>query len=245
MVSEKPTESKKTKNKQMYYYYYYLEQGTGKLIINITFKEKDGEPVSLRQFTDFLDSINTIHQYILLLTQPEYKKDLSAIENIENITFLSYHQLEIEKIRRENPFFLTLSLRIAADGIINYWTYWEILISICKRYGKSTDELAKTIEIVLMGLSKISGSIKQLILNSKLREILGDNLEEDYLGNMINEIEKSIIKLLKNPKFSKIYNSFCTTSIVITEAISYFNFDKVEDFGNLVQSISNEKIKLI
>lgn len=99
------------------YYYYYYEAETGKLTITLNFKEKNKEPVSLEQLTDFLNTINELHRRVLYLTQPEYVKESDSFDNIDKIAMLSYHQLEIEKIRRENPFFLTLSLRLVAGGV--------------------------------------------------------------------------------------------------------------------------------
>ena len=133
----------------MYYYYHYYEPETGKLTIILNFKEKNKEPVSLEQLTDFLNTINELHRRVLYLTQHEYVKDDDNFINFDKISLLSYHQLEIEKIKRENPFFLTLSFRLVAGGVTSYWALWKILIDICK-------DMVKTVKILLKLFKKRS-----------------------------------------------------------------------------------------
>jgi hypothetical protein len=229
----------------MYYYYYYFEPETGKVTINLSFKEKNKEPVSLEQLMDFFNSINELHKSIVFLTQPEYTGNSNNLDKIDEVSLLSYHQLEIEKINRENPFFLTLSFRLVAGGAVSYWALWKIFISICNRYGKNTTHLSNTIEDIFKELENISSKIKQLRFQSKLNEILVDDEEKDEYKELIQYTKELIINALKNPKFSKIYNSLCLGSIVITDAFSTFDPENLADLADLAQSIIKEKITFL
>jgi hypothetical protein len=69
----------------MYYYYNYYAPETGKLTITLNFKEKNKEPVSLEQLTEFLNTLNELHRRVLYLTQPEYSKDNNNFDNFDKI----------------------------------------------------------------------------------------------------------------------------------------------------------------
>jgi|GEM_PF-3969248 len=226
----------------MYYYYYYFEPDTGKVTINLSFKDKDKAPVSLEQLMDFFNSVNQLHKSVVFMTQPEYKKNANNLEKIDEVSLLSYHQLDIETINRENPFFLTLTFRLVAGGAVSYWAMWKILISICKRYGKNTDDLTKTIEEVFKGLENVSSWLKQLRLHSKINEVLDDDKEKDELKELKKDTKKKVLDALKNKKFNSIYNSLCYGSIVITDAFSTFDPEDLADLADLKQSIIHEKV---
>ena len=228
----------------MYYYYYYYEAETGKLTITLNFKEKNKEPVSLEQLTDFLNTINELHRRVLYLTQPEYVKDSASFDNIDKISMLSYHQLEIEKIRRENPFFLTLSFRLVTGGVTSYWALWKILIDICKRYGKDSNDLAKTIQEAFRGLESISSKLKQLRIDSKIVDVIGSDGNNEYKDS-IDKMKNKVITALKNPDFMKYYDNLCLNSIMITDFVSMFDPEKITDLEDLVASIKGEQIVLI
>ena len=228
----------------MYYYYYYYEAETGKLTITLNFKEKNKEPVSLEQVTDFLNTINELHRRVLYLTQPEYVKDSASFDNIDKISMLSYHQLEIEKIRRENPFFLTLSFRLVTGGVTSYWALWKILIDICKRYGKDSNDLAKTIQEAFRGLESISSKLKQLRIDNKIDDVIGSDGKNEYKDSIV-KMKNKIITALKNPDFMKYYDNLCLNSIMITDFISMFDPEKITDLEDLVASIKGEQVVLI
>lgn len=225
----------------MYYYYYYYEAETGKLTITLNFKEKNKEPVSLEQLTDFLNTINELHRRVLYLTQPEYVKDSASFDTIDKISMLSYHQLEIEKIKRENPFFLTLSFRLVSGGVTSYWALWKILIDICKRYGKDSNDLAKTIQEAFRGLESISSKLKQLRIDSKIDDVIGSDGKSEYKDS-IDKMKNKVITALKNPTFMKYYDNLCLNSIMITDFISIFDPDKITDLEDLVDSIKGEQV---
>lgn len=225
----------------MYYYYHYFESETGKMSITLNFKEKNKEPVSLEQLTDFLSTINELHKRVLYLTQPEYIKDANAFENYDKLSMLSYNQLEIEKIKRENPFFLTLSFRLVTGGVTSYWAFWKILISICKRYGKDSKNLIKTIEEAFIELEHISSKFRQLRIDSKIDAVLGLKDSGEYT-EYIDSVKQKIVNALKNPDFMKYYDLLCLNSIMITDFTSKFDPDRITDLEDLVQSIKGEQV---
>ncbi len=225
----------------MYYYYHYYEPETGKLTITLNFKEKNKEPVSLEQLTDFLNTLNELHRRVLYLTQPEYSKENNNFDNFDKISMLSYHQLEIEKIKRENPFFLTLSFRLVTGGVTSYWAIWKILIDLCKRYGKDSKDLVKTIQEAFMGLEHISSKFRQLKIDSIIDAILGNNDSIEY-AQYIESIKHKIITALTNPNFKKYYDLLCENSIMITDFISMFDPERITDLEDLIQSIKSEQV---
>lgn len=209
--------------------------------ITLNFKEKNKEPVSLEQLTDFLSTINELHKRVLYLTQPEYIKDANAFENYDKLSMLSYNQLEIEKIKRENPFFLTLSFRLVTGGVTSYWAFWKILISICKRYGKDSKNLIKTIEEAFIELEHISSKFRQLRIDSKIDAVLGLKDSGEYT-EYIDSVKQKIVNALKNPDFMKYYDLLCLNSIMITDFTSKFDPDRITDLEDLVQSIKGEQV---
>ena len=154
---------------------------------------------------------------------------------------LSYHQLEIEKIRRENPFFLTLSFRLVTGSVTSYWAIWKILIDLCKRYGKDSKDLVKTIQEAFMGLEHISSIFRQLRIESKIDKILGSNDNSDY-KDLIDKMKNKVLTALKNPDFIKHYDFLCLNSIMITDFISMFDPEKITDLEDLVDSIKGEQV---
>jgi hypothetical protein len=225
----------------MYYYYNYYAPETGKLTITLNFKEKNKEPVSLEQLTEFLNTLNELHRRVLYLTQPEYSKDNNNFDNFDKISMLSYHQLEIEKIKRENPFFLTLSFRLVTGGVTSYWAFWKILISICNRYGKNTKNLIDTIEEAFRRLEHVSSKFRQLRIDSKIDAVLG-NIDSGEYAEYIDSVKQKIVAALTNPNFKKYYDLLCENSIMITDFISMFDPGRITDLEDLVQSIKGEQI---
>lgn len=229
----------------MYYYYYYFEQETGKVTIDINFKDKNKNPVSLEQLMEFFNAINELHRRVIFLTQPEYEKSANNLAKIEDVSLLSYHQLEIEKIHRENPFFLTVSFRLVADGVMPYWTLWKIFIKICKRYGSNSLNLNKTIIEVFKSMEVISSKIKQLRRDSQISKTIDKNVEESEYDNLNKTTKEKILSALKNPTFNKYYDFLCTSSILITDFFSNFNPEDLNELEDLVDYIKNEKIDFI
>lgn len=231
----------------MYYYYYYYYPETIKVNFKINFKEKHKDPVALEQLLEFLNNINELHKVLLFLTQKEYEKDYSDLTLYKKDLLLSYHQLEVGKITRENPFFVELSFHVLPSGLSIYWTLWKILIKICKRYGKTSNDLKTTIEEVLNeDISLISSKTKQLVREVKIAKVLEKNTTKLEMSLFVERIKQWIFQLLTNPEFKKIYDSFCNTSIVITDLISQVEkFTNVIDLEDLIDNVDQIEFNLI
>jgi hypothetical protein len=154
---------------------------------------------------------------------------------------LSYHQLEIEQIRRENPFFLTLSFRLVAGGVNSYWALWKILIDICKRYGKDSKDLVKTIQKAFQNLEHISPRFKQLRIDNNIDGVIGSDNKNEY-NDLIDKMKNKVLTALKNPDFIKYYDFLCLNSIMITDFISMFDPEDLNDLVDLVDSIKGEQV---
>ncbi|MFZ4413434.1 MAG: hypothetical protein ACOYOV_10160 [Bacteroidales bacterium] len=194
-------------------------EDTKKVSFKIKFKEENGESVSLEQFNDFLSNINNLHKRVILLTQPEYKGKID-LQNIDSVSLLSYHELEIEDIHRENPFFLTLSFRLASFSISPYWTLWKVLIDICKKYGKNTKDLEDTLMKLLPFFEKLFIDLKIEKRDNKINSILDEPDNYYERDNLFAKIKEWIMRFLHDKKTQNIYNSFCTSSILITQLVS-------------------------
>lgn len=228
----------------MYYYYYYYKPETGKLNITLNFKEKNKEAVSLEMLMDLMNNINEIHKRVVFLTQPEYENAAQNLDQIDKISLLSYHQLEIENIKRENPFFLKLSFRIVAGGVTSYWTLWKILIDICKRYGKDANDLNQTIDNALHSLNGFSANIlnyRRIYIIKKLKGKFED-IENDNYNKKIEHLRASVSKALQNESFIKFYNNICESSFTITDFISVFDPENLEDTADLIAEIRNNEM---
>lgn len=222
-------------------YYYYFEAETGKVTITLNFKEKNKASVSLEQLTYFLNTINELHRRAIFITQPEYIKESDNIDNIDKILMLSYHQLKIDNVRRENPFLLTLSFRLIVGGVISYWVLWKTVIDIYKTNDKESSNLVNAIQEAFRAFESISSKLSQLKIDSKTNTALGLDHESNY-EDSINKMKNKVITAIKNPHFKKHYDFLSLNSIMITDFISMFHPDKITDLKDLVKSIKDEQI---
>ena len=231
----------------MYYYYYYYAPETIKVSFKIKFRNVDKNPVELEQLLEFLKNINDSHKVTLFLTQKEYQKDGSDLSRYKEDLLLSYHQLQTGKITRENPFYFEFSFYILPDGLSMYWTIWKVLIEICKRYGNSSDNLRKTIEKILNeDISIISTKVKKAKRQIKLKELLENQNSSLKMDLLVEQIKLWLFQILSDPKFKKIYDSFCTNSIEITDLISNVeNLLEQINLEGLTDKIRNFELNLI
>ena len=217
-----------------YYYYYYLEQ-TKEVKINIKFEAEKGQPLSLLEFNEFLSNINELNRIVVFLTQPEYIKT-KDLNELDDIALLNYHDLEIKSIRRENPFFLDLIIHLHSDHIHLYWIIWKIIISICKKYGKTTKDINYTLRTILFEFETVFPEIKDCLIEHSTNDYSKDDKK-----NLFNKIQSRLAKFLKNKKAQVVYNSFCTTTITITEILSaYEKLNKEIEEINLLDNNSNK-----
>jgi hypothetical protein len=130
---------------------------------------------------------------------------------------------------------------LVTGGVTSYWAIWKILIDLCKRYGKDSKDLVKTIQEAFMGLEHISSKFRQLKIDSIIDAILGNNDSIEY-AQYIESIKHKIITALTNPNFKKYYDLLCENSIMITDFISMFDPERITDLEDLIQSIKSEQV---
>ncbi len=218
----------------MYYYYYYYFDQTKKVTIDIKFNAEDPKSVSFEEFTDFLIAINQLHKRVIFLTQPEYKNN-RFLENFDDISLLSYHQLEIVNVHRENPFLLKLTFNLLQSHSVLYWTLWKMLIKICKRYGANSKELKKTIESMRIFFEKLYRTYNILeARDNTFNELFGEPLELGTKDEIFNELKKNLKHFLQNKKTIEIYDSFCKYAITITEC-----FSSIDDFDERIDLLND------
>jgi hypothetical protein len=208
----------------MYYYYYYYGYKAKQVEITMRFHHENGSSaVNLDEFNEFIQVVNELHKRVIYLTQPEYKFP-TEFKEFEKIPLLDYHELKIEHIQRENPFWLKLVFE-ASFGYENlYVTIWKLLLIFCKKYGKTLDELNKnTFEFwnYIKDFFPIEDKITKI--EGQLSEVLGD--VPDFSEK--KEIEKSVSKILntffKDKRTKKYYRYFCMIFFTIDDLSVIFD----------------------
>lgn len=203
----------------MYYYYYYYGEHTSKVAITINFQKQKGEKVFVSELIEFLDTINELHKRILLLTQPEYQKQ-NELNNVDDISIISYHNIELVHICRKNPFSVKLIFHLAKFSHAPYWAMWKIFIEMCKRYGKNHTDLQNTINACLPEFERLFKSVKTIMLDNKINAILGFPPDFVDLDAFIAYIKELLNKFLTNKKAMEIYTKFCYNAIFITDCFA-------------------------
>lgn len=219
----------------MYYYYYYYGEHTRKVTIDMTFQKPTGEKISLQEFNEFLQLINDLHRRVILVTQPEYQKKRSLVR-FEEISLISYHELELAHICRENPISMKLVFSLASFSQAPYWSVWKILVEICKRYGKDTNDLQGTIESLVDYFQGLITSLRVEKIDNRIDSILGAPQYYDKLEEFIEVVKADIEAILTDKATMSVYNKFCSNAIFITDCVS-----TIEGFTDL----SDGTIKLI
>jgi hypothetical protein len=203
----------------MYYYYYYYGEHTRKVTININFQKQFGDKVFLSELTEFLDTINELHKRVLLVTQPEYQKQ-TDLKNTDKVSLISYHDIELVHICRENPFSAKLVFHLAAFSHAPYWAIWKILIEMCKRYGKNNSDLQNTINACMSEFERLFKSVKAIMLDNRVKTILGIPPDFADLDAFVADIKEHLNKILINKRTMIIYNKFCYSAIFITDCFA-------------------------
>lgn len=219
----------------MYYYYYYYGEHTSKVTITINFQKQKGEKVFVSELTEFLDTINELHKRILLLTQPEYQKQ-NGLNNVDDVSLISYHDIEVIQICRENPLSAKLIFHLAEFSHAPYWAIWKIFIEMCKRYGKTHTDLQKTINACMPEFERLFKSFKAIVRDNKINVIFGSPPDFVDLDAFIANIKELLVRFLTNKKAMDVYTKFCYNSIFITDCFA--TIDGITD-------LSDNKIVLI
>ncbi|MCB9426668.1 MAG: hypothetical protein H6584_06530 [Flavobacteriales bacterium] len=201
----------------MYYYYYYHGKDTVKVNVRLTFKDLYDDKLTLEAMESLIGNINEIHKVILIMSQSEYIKNKGRLTPIAKM--LSYNMLEVDSMWKKGVYYiLEISFELFVKDSNIYWTIWKVLIDICKRYGRTAREL--------------NTSLTQIIEEAKTY-ILQIFPEIDFSSR--DNIEALIKNMLMDKRFMEFYNSFCETSIVITDFLVDIDFTKIIDVENTVK----------
>lgn len=187
-----------------------------KVTIKLSFEAPKGTNPSFGELNSFLDAISNLHEYAILFTQPEYMDVKRPILTASKV--LDYHKLEIKQICRKNPFDLELTFYIIQEGFITYWPFIKALIRICKRYGKTANNLEET-------FSEIQGLFEELYRkyyrNAFLSSIVRVLEIFDERTKLFERLSANFTRLMSDRKFREYYDLFCSTTITITSVISW------------------------
>lgn len=183
-----------------------------KINIKLTFQAHDGENPSLEEFNDFLTALSNLHEQVILYTQPEYFD--AAVSSRQ---LLDYHKLKIEKLCRKNPFDITLTFQIIQEGLITYWPFIKALINFCKKYGKNSTDLEKTLEEFRRFFNGLYDKLYRLNHLSSFYPVLK---VFDNKDNLFAKINSNFLRMFTSRAFKVNYDKFCTAAITITDFVS-------------------------
>ena len=85
----------------MFFFFFGSAKKYNKVNLQINFKAPNDEDPSLEEFNEFLDAVTTLHEQIIIYTQPEYFNTSPLTRQI-----LEQHKLKIEHICHKNPYML-------------------------------------------------------------------------------------------------------------------------------------------
>lgn len=195
-------------------FFFFFDNNLVKCQIKITFEgPKDG--LRLKDFNAFMNSVNEFHEIIIKVVNSDNKINIESLKFKEKPIDV-HSQLKIEHIQRINPYSLVVQFYENRELLMLVWSYWKLLMKICKRYGEDTEKIEENIlnlkDIVRDFLEKFHEKYSKF-LQFKLPE-----LEPEYHLKIINDLTR----LLNDKKFKRNYNLFCKSSIKITEIVSSF-----------------------
>jgi hypothetical protein len=209
-----------------------LNEYTDKLV-KVTFEVELNLPkwkkkYDYKELVTFLDQVEYLHEAALKIAYNELPKNSFRRRNLIN------ENLVIDSFNLDDSLKFSISFFIDFDGLFPYYFALKAMIGVCKKYGKNTDELLKTLKRILLCIQQFienSPSIKRRI-GPKIKALIIDLQDNIYLKNLET--------LLNDPGFKRIYNSFCKTAITIKNIVSIFEFfeekvsDKlIEDYNDL------------
>lgn len=209
----------------MYYYYYYYYGSTSEVKIKLNFEAENPKEVMLEDFQEFLQAFTNVHKHILVRTQPEYQFDKNPCD-ISKVALISYHSFRLNTISRENPFFVELIFDILRFSNNPVWAIWKILIRICKKYGKTADDLNRNVNRLKNYIDEAIREYNSIFRNEAINNLLGvKQINEDELHRIVFG---TILSLLKDDDFTKWYNILCKESITITSLLSIVDEETIK-----------------
>ncbi len=180
--------------------------------LKLTFKAPEGENPSLEEFNEFLTAVSNLHEQVILHTQPEYFGTLPASRQL-----LDYHKLKIEKLCRKNPFDITLTFQIIQEGLITYWPFIKALIYFCKKYGKNSTDLEKTLEEFRRFFNGLYDKLYRL---DYIRSFYPSLKLFNNKDNLFEKMNRNFTRMMTSRAFKVNYDKFCTSAITITDFVS-------------------------
>ncbi len=200
-------------------FFFFYPKSYQKVTIKITFAAPEGQNPNLEELNEFLGALSTIHEEVILNSQPEYKENKRT--PLHSVQVLEHHKLNVIHICRKNPFDLELTFYILREGLLTYWPLIKALFLFCKKYGRNHNQLEQNALL----LKTFNDN-----LTNRLRELL--NLPENENYESLSIIYN---KLMTNKNFKRLYDMFCNTALTITSLTS-----KAEDLDDLVVNLLPE-----
>lgn len=209
------------------FFFFFEEPSYKEIKLKLTFEGLKGKNTSIAEFNEFMMCLEEIHNRVVISTQPEYHLD-KRMNMTNNTVILDCHKLHIEHLCRKNPFEIVLTFHILKNGIAPYWTLMKILVAMCERYGKNTNDLLATIEKFKSEFNRLYDKYHS---NVPYLEELDPFKNKDKL---FDKIRFSTKKLLTNRDFSLYFNAICKTTITITNFISQIE-DKTDEVISFIE----------
>jgi hypothetical protein len=178
-----------------------------------------------KELVTFLDSIEHIHEHAIMFSLGDNNFNESKERRI-----LEPYSLSLEDVFLKDKLTISLSFNIHIESVFPYYFALKILLNICEKYGSNIDKLYESIENLLLCLQNF---LKDKIflrrrIGPKTMDLIFNHEKSDYFG----EIEK----LLNNPQFKRLYNSFCKTALTFKKITALFEFLDITEKDTLIEN---------
>jgi hypothetical protein len=202
--------------------FFFFQKPYYQVKIKMSFEAPKGKNPSLEELNSFLDALSNLHEYAILSTQPEYMDVKGPILTARKV--LDYHKLEVKQICRKNPFDLELTFYIIQEGLITYWPFIKALIRMCKRYGRTANNLEETLSEIKRLFDELYSKYYRIAFISSIIRVLKIFDERTQL---FEKLMSNLKHLMSDRKFREYYDLFCSSAIAITSIISFVDeFDE-------------------
>jgi hypothetical protein len=171
-----------------------------------------------KELVTLLDSIEHIHEYAIMFSLGDNNFNESKERKL-----LEPYSLSLEDVFLKDKLTISLSFIIHIESVFPYYFALKILLNVCEKYGSNIDKLHESIENLLLCLQNYikNNNFLRRTIGLKTLDLIFNHEKSDYFG----EIEK----LLSNPQFKRLYNSFCKTALTFKKITVLFEFlDKIE-----------------
>jgi|688.fasta_scaffold204902_2 hypothetical protein len=198
--------------------------------VKVTFEIELFPPVKegkfdFKELVSFLDSTEHIHEHAIMFSLGNNNFNESKERKL-----LEPYSFCLEDVFLKENLSITLSFNIHIDSIFPYYFALKILLKVCETYGSNIDKLHESIENLLLCLQNF---LKDKIflrrrIGPKTMDLIFNHEQSDYFG----EIEK----LLNNPQFKRLYESFCKTALTFKKITALFEFLDMNESDILIEN---------